>query len=91
MNSTNTVVRFDAPTSAPQKPPSTMTNKNINKFSKWYTLNSASTFIVTLCQYISPITQKLAESYIDLLHKLINKMNQLNKLDGDSDYIPRSI
>ena len=27
---------------------------------------------------------------MDMLHKLINKMNKINKMDDDSDFIPRS-
>ena len=89
MNTTNKRVRFEAPTSALNDSPSTL-SKGTNQSPKGCALSSIRTFVVTLRQHLSPIVQQAAESHTDLLHKLITKMNQLTKMDDDSDFIPRS-
>ena len=88
--STNKRVRFETPSSTPMDLPSIKRILGINKSPKGYALTLASTFAVALRQHLSPIVQKAAESHIDLLHKFITKMNQFNKMDDDSDFIPRS-
>ena len=89
MNTTNKRVRFDAPTSAPNDLPSLIIKTN-NQSPKGCALTLARTFVLTLRQHLSPIVQKSAESHIDMLHKLMPKMEQLVKMDDDSDFIPRS-
>ena len=89
MNTTNKRVRFEAPTSTLNDLPSLM-NKKTNQSPKGCALTSVRTFVVTLRQHLSPIVQKSAESHIDMLHKLMPKMEQLAKMDDDSDFIPRS-
>ena len=89
MKNTNKRVRTEEPTSALQGLPST-THVSTNQSPKGCALTSVSTFAVTLRRHLSPIVKKAAESHIDLLHKLITKMNQFTKMDDDSDFIPRS-
>jgi len=89
MNSTNKRVRFEAPTSARTGSPSTMINA-VNQSPKGCAISSIRTFSMTLRKHLSPIVQKAGETHIDLLHKLMSKNTQLNKMDDDDDFIPRS-
>ena len=87
MNSTNKRVRFEAPTSALTGSPSTM-NNDVNQSPKGCAISSIRTFSMTLRKHLSPIVQKAGETHIDLLHKLMAKYKQLNKMDDDDDFIP---
>ena len=89
MNTTNKRVRFEDPTSAPNDSPSQQT-VNQNQSPKGLALSLIRAFTVTLRKHLSPIVLKCGESNLDLLHKMITKMNQFKKMDDDQDYIPRS-
>ena len=60
MNSTEKRFQFETPTSAPIDLHNTISNKGGNKSSKSYVLTSINTFVVTLCQHLSPIVKKVA-------------------------------
>ena len=90
MSSNNKRVWFKTPTSITTDSPHIKGNKDVDKYPKGYALTLVSTFAVALRQHISPIVQKSVEPYIDLLHKLINKMDHSNKMDDNSNFIPRS-
>ena len=89
LNSSNKRVRFEDPTSAQNDLPS-LESVSSNQSPKGLALSLVRTFTVSLRKHLSPIVQKCGESNLDLLHKLITKMNQYNKMDDDPDYIPRS-
>ena len=89
MRNANKRVRIEDPTSAHDDPPSTP-HVSTNQSSKGCALTSVSTFVVTLRRHLSPIVKKAAESHLDLLHKLVTKMNQYDKMDDDSEFIPCS-
>ena len=88
MNNTNKRVRIEVPTPAYDSP-STL-NVSPNQSSKGCALSSARIFAVMLRRHLLPIVQKSAEYHIDLLHTLITRMNQYNKMDDDSEFIPLS-
>ena len=90
MTSTNKRVRFEDPTSANSNASPSTLKTTVNLSPKGYTLSSIRSFTVTLRQHLSPIALKAGETHIDLLHKLLLKMRQLNKMDDDDDFIPRS-
>ena len=90
MTNANKRVRIEAPTSIINDPPSTLRVSSTNQSPKGCALTSVSTFVVTLRRHLSPIVKKAAESHMDLLHKLMSKMIQYEKMDDDSDFIPRS-
>ena len=85
----NKRVRFEDPNSAPNDSPSHKTISQ-NQSPKGLALSLICDFTVTLRKHLSPIIQKCGESNLDLLHKMISKMNQYKKMDDDPDYIPRS-
>ena len=87
MNSTNK--RFETLTSAPKDLHITTSNKSGNTSSKDYALTSFNTLAVALYQHLSPIIKK-SQDYINLLQNLIKKMNQLNKMNDDSEFTPRA-
>ena len=87
MNNTNKGVKIEVPTLTHDSP-STL-HVSPNQTSKDCDLSSARIFAVTLRRHLSPIVKRIAESHIDLLHKQITKMNQSNKMDTDSNLIPR--
>ena len=90
MSSNNKRVWFKTPTSTTTDSPHIKGNKDVDKHPKGYALTLVSTSSVALRQHISPIVQKVVEPHIDLLHKLINKMNQSNKMDDNNNFIPTS-
>ena len=89
MNTTNKRVRFEAPTSALNDSPSTL-SKWTNQSPKGCAISSIRTLVVTLRQHLSPIVQQAAESHTNLLHKLMTKTAQHKKMEDENDFIPRS-
>ena len=41
-----------------------------------------------LREHIFPIIKKAVKLHMNMLHKLINKMSQLNKMDNNREFIP---
>ena len=89
MTTTNKRVRYETTNSNPNDLPSTP-SVSANQSPKGCALSSVRSFTVTLRRHLSPIVHKAAESHVDLMHKLMTKMNQFTKMDGDNDFIPRS-
>ena len=89
MTTTNKRVRYETTNSNPNDLPSTP-SVSANQSPNGCALSSVRTFTVTLRRHLSPIVHKAAESHVDLMHKLMTKMNQFTKMDGDNDFIPRS-
>ena len=88
-NSTNKRVRFGE-TPLTTNDLTSPSNDSANLSSKGCALLSARTYAVTLRRHLSPIVKKAAESHIDMLHKLVCKMDQYRKMEDDYDFLPRS-
>ena len=61
-----------------------------NQSPKGVALSSVRTSVTSLRKHLSPIILKAGESHIDSLHKLLSKVRQFVKMEGDEEFIPRS-